>query len=92
MTHLKYDLIGKYYSDANDKTHPVHEMNALGITCLYRVPQSMGDCWEFFCCENIPENLPPYITEFKREDIISSVGFGLSEEMAKNILKYGETK
>ncbi len=57
-------------------------MKELGITYKHAVPQSMGDCWQFWCCE-VPDNveLPKRI---KPEEVnpIKYAGFGLSDEKA----------
>jgi len=62
---------------------PVKE---LGITYQHATPQSVADCWQFWNCENIPNELPEYITEFKGNPI-DYIGFGLSEETAKELNK-----
>ena len=56
-------------------------VNALGIKYLYSVPQSMGDCWWFLGCENVPDALPDFIYE-SSIDPETCVGYGLSKEMA----------
>src|SRR5262249_55009235 len=51
LMHLRYDIYGGEHAQA--------AMRRLGITYQYAVPQSMGDCWWFFNCENVPDPLPP---------------------------------
>lgn len=38
-------------------------MRDLGITYLHYTPHSVADQWWFWCCENVPERLPSYLTE-----------------------------
>jgi len=73
--------------------HPEHAqkvMRRLGIQYLHAVPQSMGDCWQFYCCENIPDDIP--VEDKSYLDLVRdykaphrSVGYGLSKEMADEI-------
>jgi hypothetical protein len=59
----KPNLVYWYYtaSKNGEERHAQTVMNELGITYHHGVPQSIGDCWLFYECENVPENLPPYI-------------------------------
>lgn len=71
---------------------PVHikpsvVMKDLGITCLLITPHTMEDCIRFWCCENVPNELPPYLTEFKT-DPYNWVGHGLTVEDANKISFY----
>jgi len=73
--------------------HPEHAqkvMQRLGIKYLYAVPQSMGDCWQFYCCENIPDEIPAgdkgyfnLVHDYKDPSI--GIGYGLSKDMADEI-------
>lgn len=65
-------------------SHPQKVMKELGITYQHATPQSLSDQWWFWNCENIPEDLPDYITELGL-DPMKCIGYGLSEEDAKNI-------
>ncbi len=67
--------------------HPQKVMRELGITYQHATPQSMFDMWQFWNCENIPDELPAHITEFKR-DPMDMIGYGLSESDAKKIANY----
>ena len=40
--------------------HAIDAMNDLGITYKSAIPQSLGDQWVFYDCQNIPESLPRY--------------------------------
>lgn len=79
--HLKYDLI----SGPNE--HPQRVLKNLGITYQHSTPQSIGDCWWFWNCENVPNPLPEYLTELKL-DPLKCVGWGLSQADAENIANY----
>ncbi len=83
--HLRY-----YYPDAHkygqDK-HAIEVMRELGITYQHSTPQSMGDQWWFWNCENIPDELPKYLTPLEM-DPMECIGYGLSKEDAKKIINY----
>jgi hypothetical protein len=72
----------------NENRHPLDIMKSLGITYQHKTPQSMGDCWWFWNCENIPDVLPSYIKELEIDDPLKYVGWGLSEEDALKIKNY----
>lgn len=69
------------------KGHPQEVMEKLGITYQHATPQSLGDCWWFWNCENIPEKLPQFITE-REIDPMECIGYGLSREIAEKIRDY----
>lgn len=79
--HLRYSLF-----DA-PSGHPQKVMKELGITYQAATPQSMGDQWWFWNCENIPESLPANFTELKL-DPMKCIGYGLSPEEAHTITNY----
>lgn len=59
-------------------------MRKLGITYEHATPQSMGDCWWFWNCKNVPNPLPAALEVLKvapRE----AIGYGLSKEKAKQL-------
>jgi hypothetical protein len=62
-------------------------MKELGITYQHSTPQSMADSWQFWNCENIPAELPSFITEMKNKPM-KSIGFGLSQADAEKIRDY----
>ena len=72
----------------NENRHPLDIIKSLGITYQHKTPQSMGDCWWFWNCENIPDVLPSYIKELEIDDPLKYVGWGLSEEDALKIKNY----
>jgi hypothetical protein len=76
--HYKFDIY------AHEGDHPQKEISKLGITYQHATPQSMGDMWIFWNCENIPSDLPEYITTFE-QDPKDWIGYGLSAEVAQRI-------
>ena len=70
--------------------HPLQLMKNLGITYALAVPQSMGDCWQFYLPENVPKRLPKYLklVEFAP---MEQIGYGLSEENALNLISKHQT-
>ena len=60
-------------------------MKELGITYKHAVPQSIADCWQFWCCE-VPDyiELPEQI-ESREINPIDFVGYGLSDEKAMEL-------
>lgn len=57
-------------------------MKELGITYKHAVPQSIADCWQFWCCE-VPDNVElPKRIKLEEVNPIKYAGFGLSDEKA----------
>ncbi len=77
MKHLRYDWF-------LTSGRPVDIMQGLGITYQYVNLRSLADPVWFWNCENIPDKLPPYITELKISPH-DAVGYGLSKEDADMI-------
>ena len=48
-----------------ENRHAQVVIKELGITYKRATPQSLFDCWQFWGCDNVPDNLPKYIKEFK---------------------------
>ncbi len=71
--------------------HPQVAMKELGITYTNATPQSMGDQWWFWNCENLPDNLPPFLTEME-SDPMEMIGFGLNQSTAEAIRDYKSTQ
>lgn len=86
MKHLRYKL--PYSGEPNG--HPQNVMKDLGITYQHATPQSMGDQWWFWNCENIPEAMPDNIEELGL-DPMGCIGFGLNREEAETIRDYKTT-
>jgi hypothetical protein len=81
MMHLRFKLYD--YSGP----HPQIQMKELGITYQISTPQSMGDQWWFWCCENVPDKLPSYL-EVMNLNPMEQIGFGLSKQEAEHIRDY----
>jgi len=67
--------------------HPQKVMKELGITYQHAVPQSISDTWEFWNCENVPDDLPAFL-EVKDWNPMDRIGWGLSQEKAEEIRDY----
>ena len=67
--------------------HPQATMKRLGITYQHSTPQSMGDQWWFWNCENVPEPLPEQFSILDL-DPMEQIGWGLSQEDAEKIRDY----
>ena len=83
--HIRY-----WMQEANEcgvKEHPQEVMEKLGVTYQVATPQSVGDQWWFWNCENIPKKLPKYL-EIAKLDPMKMIGSGLSRETAESILNY----
>ena len=80
-THLRYSV------DRDDTEHPQVAMKRLGITYQHATPQSIGDQWWFWNCENVPKQLPFYIMELNANPR-NFIGFGLSEDLVEMIEGY----
>ena len=84
--HLRLCYHSAYY--AGEKDHAQVIMKKLGITYQHSTPQSIGDQWWFWNCENVPDELPEYLT-VADWDPMKCIGFGLSKEDAEKIRDYG---
>ena len=87
---LESTVVVFHYQSGNEDPeytglHAQEAMKKAGITYEKAVPQTMGDCWDFWNCANIPDNLPKCFTVTKR-DPMEHVGWGLSEGNAKELL------
>lgn len=80
--HLRYKMTDAYY--CGEQRHPQVVMKELGITYQHATPQSMGDQWWFWNCENVPEVLPQYLTDLGM-DPHEAIGYGLSKDDAARI-------
>lgn len=69
------------------KNHPQKVMRELGIIYQHATPQSMGDQWCFWNCENMPKELPEYL-EVADLNPMEMIGWGLSKENAEAIRDY----
>jgi hypothetical protein len=62
-------------------------MRELGIKYQHATPQSLGDQWWFWNCENVPSELPKFLSPLDINPI-DCVGYGLSAGDAKSIRDY----
>lgn len=84
--HLKLDMLM-----FNEDRHPQEIMRDLGITYQSATPQSIGDQWWFWNCENIPSALPAYLSELALNPM-DFIGNGLLREEAEEIMDYKSLK
>ena len=83
--HLRFCTWRAYKENEND--HPQNVMKKLGVTYQHATPQSIADQWWFWNCENIPKELPPYLT-FLDTCPMGCIGWGLDKHDAKKIMEY----
>ena len=51
----------QYYEEDFKNLHAQEVMKKLGITYTVAVPQSIADMWQFWGCENVPDNLHSFL-------------------------------
>lgn len=76
---LRYCLYAAH--DAGVNTHPQQAMQALGISYQFSIPQSVANQWWFINCRNVPDPLPPYLSEMVL-DYHKCVGLGFTAAQA----------
>ena len=74
---LRLDL---YEVDCHAQTY----MKGLGIVYDHATPQSIGDCWWFWNCRNVPDPMPRALSILKCTPH-EAIGRGLSKEDADRI-------
>lgn len=84
--HLRYSYLRAFF-DCGENRYAPEVMHELGITYQHSTPQSLGDQFWFWNCENVPDKLPKYLTELDI-DPMECIGFGLSKEDAEKICNY----
>ncbi len=88
MVHLRFcSLTAANYANKNpsrpaETRHPQVVMKELGITYELAVSQSISDSWKFWNCQNVPTDLPDFLT-VQDWNPVEHIGFGLSEDDAK---------
>lgn len=87
MTHLRFDMLWAPLVAHVEQGHPQEVMRDLGITYQHATPQSIGDQWWFWNCENLPDPLPAFLS-VANWDPMKMIGFGLSKEDADRIRDY----
>ena len=80
----------KYYSEDFKNLHPQDVMKKLGITYTVAVPQSIADMWQFWGCENVPENLPEFLCVADYGNPRGKYSCLSDSEVDKIVAKYGE--
>lgn len=76
---VRIDLYGQ--AEAGDRRHAQEVMRSLGITYKEAIPSSVLDRWDFLFCENVPDELPKFMTA--RDEIpemYHKPGYGRSQE------------
>jgi hypothetical protein len=81
---LRYDMLTAAFDHGITK-HAQQLMRELGITYTHSTPQSISDSWWFWNCQNVPKELPPYLTILKRTPH-EAIGWGISEKEANDIV------
>jgi hypothetical protein len=79
---LRYCMLS---TESNE--HPCNVMKSLGITYSHATPQSLGDQWWFWNCENAPSELPEFLSPITFSPKGAS---GISDEEADAIIKAEE--
>lgn len=85
-THLRFNYMEAGLG-CNENRHAQTVMKELGIIYQHSTPQSMGDQFWFWNCENIPKELPSYLT-IADWNPMECIGHGLSKEDAEKIRDY----
>jgi hypothetical protein len=99
MKHLRFCCVAAHYekeriSDADFKLGSMHAQKAMkemGITYQHATPQSMGDQWWFWNCENTPDELPLFLSILNL-DPMGCIGWGLSQERAEAIRDFSKER
>ena len=81
-THLRV------YLSWESNEHPQATMKRLGITYSHATPQTIGDQWWFWNCENVPDPLPEHFSVLGIDNPLEYVGWGISEKTAREIMNY----
>ena len=80
----------KYYSKDFKNLHPQDVMKKLGITYTVAVPQSIVGMWQFYGCENVPENLPEFLNVADYGNSRNKYSCLSKGRVDKIVAKYGE--
>lgn len=71
--HLRFSMYG-----CDEIKHPQKVMEDLGITYKDATPQSIADQWWFWDCENVPAELPKYLTPLELDPKIQAIYYNPS--------------
>ena len=81
---------GQYYEEDFKNLHPREVMKKLGITYTVAVQQSIADMWQFWGCENVPENLPEFLNVADYGNPRNKYSCLSKGRVDKIVSKYGE--
>ena len=81
--HIRYNCMTASI-DCDENRHPQEVMKELSISYQLSTPQSLYDQWWFWNCQNVPGNLPKFLTELKMNPH-DAIGKGLSKEDAEQL-------
>ena len=88
--HLIFDYMTAQI-DCNEGRHAQAVLKGLGIKYQDSTPQTAGNQFWFWNCENVPLPLPKFLTELDM-DPMDCIGFGLDKEAAIRISNYKAMK
>jgi hypothetical protein len=77
--HLRYCYMTASL-DVGESRHAAEVMRSLGIKWQHSTPQTLGDQFWFWSCENIPESLPKQIT-IADWNPMEMIGWGYRKKM-----------
>lgn len=83
MKHLYYKT-KLAYEHGVIEDNPIKQMDILGISYFYAMPDITHEHWVFYDCTNIPEVIPCYIREVDA-DPMKFIGNGISKDKAEQI-------
>ena len=72
-------------------TRTMADVAKLGITYRFLIPQTMGDQLWLFCCEGVPDDLPPWLTVIKQNPR-ELIGWGMTEEWVAEVEEWEKTR
>jgi hypothetical protein len=58
---LRFNYISQYYDKDGPQGHAQEVMKELGIEYKSAEAFTIGDCWVFYDCTNVPDKLPKCI-------------------------------
>lgn len=82
ITHLRFCYMTTHRLGISGHAQKI--MKELGISYTHSTPQSIPEQFWFWNCQNIPEELPPFLTDLGLTPE-ECVGYGLSKKEAEEI-------
>lgn len=89
-TDVSLYMQGQYYEEDFKNLHPQEVMKKLGIAYTVAVTQSIADMWQFWGCENVPDNLPSFLKVADYGNPRGKYKCLSDNEVDKIVEKYGE--